>query len=302
MLAREFRAAGLPLFVDLMLGLPGSTTKSFRSDLQQCIDREVTAKIFQTEVLVNSPMNDPEYRELHQIETATAGDRMYDTRLDESSGSSRALVVSTVSFTRAEYDEMLDLRRAFRLLENFGVLRHVTRYVRHETGVLESTVVEDIRVASKDNERWPILALTLGLVPEVMVPPISWQLFIEEVRRFVVEMYGVADDAALATVLAAQLALLPTSNRTFEVELEFEHDFVSWHRAMIEAKEAGYTADWVDHVPHLRELGPGRFLVDDPNGICATGMGFRNEDDFYGDWELRSPVSRAMPAKHQVYR
>ena len=69
-LAMEFRRAGLPLFVDIMLGLPGSTTASFQNDLQQCIDREVTAKIFQTELLSNSPMNAPEYRSEQRIEVA----------------------------------------------------------------------------------------------------------------------------------------------------------------------------------------------------------------------------------------
>lgn len=113
LLAAEFRAAGLPLFVAIMLGLPGSTNVSFRNDLQQYIDREVTAKIFQTGVgHVTSQMNEPEYRDLHKIETARAADRMYDTHVDENSTSSRVLVVSTALFSRSDYDEMLDLRRA----------------------------------------------------------------------------------------------------------------------------------------------------------------------------------------------
>ena len=33
-LAREFRSPELPLFVDLMMGLPGATPASFRDDLQ----------------------------------------------------------------------------------------------------------------------------------------------------------------------------------------------------------------------------------------------------------------------------
>ena len=31
-----------------MMGLPGQTMPSFRNDLQECIDREVHAKIFPT--------------------------------------------------------------------------------------------------------------------------------------------------------------------------------------------------------------------------------------------------------------
>jgi radical SAM superfamily enzyme YgiQ (UPF0313 family) len=62
-LAAEFRANNLPLYIDLMMGLPGSTLKSFQGDLQQCIDREVFPKIHPTQLLVNSPMNEPSYRE-----------------------------------------------------------------------------------------------------------------------------------------------------------------------------------------------------------------------------------------------
>ncbi len=53
-----------------MIGLPGATPASFRDDLQDCIDREVTAKIYPTELLVNSPMNEPGYRDEHRIETS----------------------------------------------------------------------------------------------------------------------------------------------------------------------------------------------------------------------------------------
>ena len=45
-LSHEFRHAGLPLYVDLMMGFPGATDDSFRSDLQECIDREVHARVF----------------------------------------------------------------------------------------------------------------------------------------------------------------------------------------------------------------------------------------------------------------
>jgi hypothetical protein len=60
-LAVEFGKQGLPLVVELMMGLPGSTVQSFVGDLQQTIDREVNARVNPTEVLMNSPMNAPDY-------------------------------------------------------------------------------------------------------------------------------------------------------------------------------------------------------------------------------------------------
>jgi radical SAM superfamily enzyme YgiQ (UPF0313 family) len=298
-LAKEFRKGHLPLFVDLMLGLPGSTVESFREDLQQVIDREVTAKIFQTEVLVNSPMNEPGYREAHQIQSENVGGGWYRTRARDGAQKGRALVVATSSFTRSEYDEMLTLRRVFRLLENFGVLRHVSRFVRQEAGVREVDFFDQIRLAATNKpDTWPLLAFTIACVPEIMVPPASWRLFIDEVHGFLVEHIGLADDSALAAVLAVQHALLPAQERTFPHRLELPHDYAAWHAAMLEAKDGGQRDVWTDLVPRLRSFAPGELVVEDPNQVCQRGLGFRNEDDFTGDWELASPVSRVMPALH----
>lgn len=88
-----------------MMGLPGATVDSFRGDLQRSVDREVIAKIHPTQLLVNSPMNEPGYRQRHGIE-ATPG----------------SLVTSAASYTRDDYEEMRKLRRVFLLLEKFGVL------------------------------------------------------------------------------------------------------------------------------------------------------------------------------------
>jgi hypothetical protein len=301
LLANEFRTAGLPLFIDLMLGLPGSTTSSFRGDLQQCMDREVTPKIFQTEVLVNSPMNQPEYMAENEIVTAFAGEGHLSSKVVETSSSNRRLIVSTASFTRDDYDEMLDLRRLFRLVDNFGVLRQITRYARQETGRREIDIIDQLRNDARDTERWPMLALTFQLVPELMVPPMSWAPMIDEVGTYLVDVLGVARDASLDTVLRVQHALLPAPDRTFPLTLDLAHDFGAWHRAMIEAKDAGHTQDWYRHVPHLRELPAATFVVEDPVGVCRLGLGFSNEADWGGDWELESPVARAMPNRHRLY-
>ena len=68
-LAVEMRNSDLALTAELMMGLPGSTLHSFREDLQQCIDRELPARVNMTTLLVNSPMNDPEYIKKHEIKT-----------------------------------------------------------------------------------------------------------------------------------------------------------------------------------------------------------------------------------------
>jgi hypothetical protein len=283
-LSQEFRRGGLPLFVDLMMGLPGATLPSFRGDLQQSIDREVIAKIHPTQLLVNSPMNEPEYRRRHGI-TTTPG----------------AMVTSTASFSSADYAAMQQLRRAFLLLEKFGVLRHVARYVRQAAGLDEVAFLERLwNDAHAHPSRWPVLAFTLEALPALMVPPGSWRDFIDDVRRYVVDVVGVADDDALATVIAVQHALLPSRHRRFPLTLALPHDYAAWHDAVIAAKDAGHLRDWPSQVPSLGTFAPASFVVNDPYDVCSLGVGHHIESNIWGVWELDSAVSRRVAPFHSA--
>jgi hypothetical protein len=300
-LAHEFRKAKLPLFIDLMLGLPGATRTSFRNDLQGCVDREVTAKIYPTELLVNSPMNDPAYKQKFRIETSAPPmgfDSTVNTAYD--GWSKRALLVSTSSYTREDYEEMLQLREAFVLCENFAVLRQVSRYVRQELGLAEVDFYERARLDSRAApDRWPTMSFAFRVVPSLGAPPVSWRLFIDEVHDYLTSVLGVADDSALRTVLTVQHALLPARDRRFPVALELAHDYAAWHAAMEDAKDGAHRDDWPDVVPRLRDLPPATFVVEDPNQVCDRGMGYHIIDNLDADWELHSPVARPMPSEHR---
>ncbi|MBI2705690.1 MAG: B12-binding domain-containing radical SAM protein [Actinobacteria bacterium] len=281
-LAVEFRRAQLPLIVELMMGLPGATTASFRNDLQQCIDREVRARVPITELLVNSPMNEPAYRREHQITADTID------------SGNRSLVVSTATYTRDEHAEMKQLRQMFYLFENFGVLRQVARYVRHETGILEIDLYERLRrdlLATPD--QWPIMTFTIRAVPFLMVAPGSWAQMLKEIHDYVTNVVGVADDSALRTVLDVQLALLPDRSRQFPDNLSLSHDFAAWHRELVTQKDGGHRDDWPALVPPLRSFPPATLTVDDPRNVCLQGLGHNIEYELGDSWELASPVNRA---------
>jgi radical SAM superfamily enzyme YgiQ (UPF0313 family) len=280
-LAAEFRRSRLSLSVDMMLGLPGQTVASFRNDLQGCIDRGVFPRIFITELLVNSPMNEPAYRAENEIEAELTPDGM------------QRLVVATSTFTREDYEEMSQLRLFFELADVVGLLRHVAHFVRSETGAREIDFYERLRRDIRDDpERWPILAFLLRASPRLLGPPGSWHLPLVEAHRYVVEVLGLADDEALRTVLAVQRAVLPARNRPMPQTSELRHDYAVWHRTMVETRDAGHHDDWHSIVPPLRELGPGSFTVDDPDRICEFGVGSAIEGDFFGSFELRTPVER----------
>ena len=286
-LATAFRRARLPLFVDLMVGLPGQTKQSFHEDLQQCLEREVHVRIPVTELLVNSPMNDPEYRRQHQIQVEAGDGQMMKHRL---------LVVSTSSFTRRDYDEMMQVFRMFLLFEDFGALRQVGRYVRQETGIREMDLYERLRqVARTEPERWPNIALTVRGVPRYMAPPVSWRFFFDELREFLVDEVGVSDDSALDTVLTAQHALLPACGRRFPVILQLDHDYAAWYRAMFDAKDSGHREDWHATVSPLRTFPPAAFFVEDPEQKSTRALGVFIETHGMGaNWELHSPVERPL--------
>src|SRR5262249_51641157 len=156
------------------------------------------------------------------------------------------------------------------LLEKFGVLRHVARYVRQEVGIREVDFFERLWHDSRsDRVRWAVTAFTLEAVPGLMVPPGSRQLVLNEIRRSLTDGVGVRDDDALSTVIAVQHALLPARDRRFPETVALAHDYAAWHAAVVAAKDGGHHRDWPEVVPPLRQFPPGTITVDDPYEVCV---------------------------------
>ena len=208
------------------------------------------------------------------------------------------LLVSTKTLSRAQRDEAVRLRSLFLLFENFGALRQVSRYVHQETGLGEVAFYERLRLdTERDPERWPMLRLLAAAVPTIMSAPGSWGLVIDELRAYLVEAIGVVADEALDTVLAVQLALLPSVDRVLPVTLQLPHDYAAWYQAMIEVKESALRDEWTRIVPRLRELPPGTFAIADPDDGVRRSIGGNIELHGFGlNWEYESPVRRAFAA------
>lgn len=286
-LTEEFRKLGLPLAVDLMLGLPGSTVDALAADLQKCIDGELTARIYPTVVLPNSPMNSPEYRAENRIRVDASG-----------------IVVEAASFDDADYASMLRLRRIYRTCDHFGVLRHVARWAQHDCGIPAVDLYRAIDEAvSSQPTAWPNLHWMARHFAHFTVPPPDWDGFLDEARRLLVGRFDVAESPELTTVLAVQRAHLPSPRAEFPRRVELDHDYVGWFDSI-------YSSERADH-PHrlLGEFGRGVLVVDDPRGICASDLSAHmrlhphpdvdsvmlNEFWIADDWELASPVMRRIP-------
>jgi hypothetical protein len=181
--------------------------------------------------------------------------------------------------------------------ENFGVLRHVARYFRHETGQREVDLYEQLRrAAAAEPWRWPAVSFLVDSSHSVMASPGSWRVLLDEVHAYLVEDAGLEDDAALATVLDVQHALLPSPDREFPHTLELAHDYIQWHQAMMDAKFG--EEDWTGQVPHLRDLPRGTLTVDDPLELCHRLLGSRLEAAWFDSWELDSPIARPGVLMH----
>jgi radical SAM superfamily enzyme YgiQ (UPF0313 family) len=277
-LAAEFRRAKLPLAVEIMIGLPGATVAAFRNDLQECTNRDVRVMLNTTTLLPNSPMNAPEYRAEHGI-VAMPGE----------------MLTETASYTREEWEHMNDLKMAYYLLDSYGLMRYVARYVRRETGMGEVDFYVAVLGEVKQNpQKWPVMADILSTLESYMAPPGSWALYMREVRKFLVEFMKLPEDSALETVLAVQHAHLPAADRSFPFSLELEHDFAAWWDTLLVAREEGHREDWEKHTPRLADFGPAALTIDDPNGVCITEIGKPLSYLLYSlrSWELDSPVAR----------
>ena len=284
-LANEMRNSNLQLTVELMMGLPGATLESFISDLQQCIDRDIPARINHTTMLVNSPMNSPDYREEHQIETST-----------ELGPGKMPVLVSTKTYTRDDLDKMLAFKQLYLLLDNFGVMRVTAQFVRHQVGMTEMQFYQTLLTnAGPDNRQhvWPMLNILVNYGHDLMAAPYSWALVYAELRKFLIKECGLADDSGLDAVLTVQHAIMPTHGRQFPYVVELPHDVVAWHTQILAAKAAGHWGDWQSIVPPLESFGPKRFDVNDVNGSATNLLGCSTIMAAAGaNWDMDSGIER----------
>lgn len=278
-LAETFRAMSIPMMTDLIIGLPGSSIRSFKHDLQFCFDREITPRVFPLLMLPNSPMNAPEYREKYQIRCNEKGQ-----------------VVSTSTFDEADLRRMEHLRLIFRGGDHYGVLRHLFQYVQWDHGVSASDLSDaiDLAITGRGN-RYPLVAFFGRLFDLYTMPPVAWEPFYDEIIQILQETFGIEVDSALRSIVDLHLALAPQRGRVFPTVVRLEHDFVSYRTDHLAGAEAR----------PLSSYGPAQISVDDPGQVCSQRiiknitLGDRQlefENLFWNglDWEMSSPLARRM--------
>ncbi len=289
-LAIEYQKAGLAVSTEYIIGLPGSTVDSVAGDLQGATDREIHVRANPLELLVNSPMNEPAYRDRFAVESAPM-----------QRDPNRKLVVSSSSHSRADLDAMWELSRFFFFAENSGRLRYLARWMRQATGILEIDLYRSMMDAASSRPRdFPLLLWAQEHVGIVGVPPLSWSHYYSEVVRFLVDEHGVPDGSEVRTLEAVHLLLTPDRDRTFPESIDLAHDVGSWFRGIRAAKEVD-PLTWAVTAAPLGSFGPARFTVDDPDATSAKVVGRGTLYDMEKlTGELSSPLARDLARRTHI--
>jgi len=252
-----FRKLDQNLCSDILVGLPGGTVSSIRSDLQFCFDNRISVTCYPVYVLPNTPMAEEEYQGRYRIEVDRDG-----------------FIVSTSTFSRSDREEMNRLVTAFQLFVLFGVLKYVLWYLQLDHGLEATRVIHDLsRFLMKEGEierpeppAYRAIRSLLGELENSNLPPSvgDWGPFYHEVCDYVHDKYGIPVDSGFKAALAAQAAVMPVVGRELPMTISLEHDFPAFYRERV-IDNGGSTAG-----QRLSEYHPADLSVDDPNLICEN--------------------------------
>ena len=294
-LAADLRRRGLPLTGDLLIGLPGQTYDAYRADLQFFLDHQISPRSWSLRALPNAPLNDPDYRARYAIETGP--DR---------------IVTSTSTMSGEDRRRMLALRKVQVIADQYGVLAHVLRFAQWDRLIPMTEVLDHlVDVLEETPGRFPLLTWVFSYFDLHPTAPVGWRAFYAEVGRLLAEDHGLDPAASdLATVLAVQVALMPTPGRRFPETFALAHDYAAYHRdatagLYATGRASGPSRPLATHPP--AELT----VTGDPLDLCRGGLRFggdsRDESMLGQFWlgvgsshELLSPLTRVSPASRSL--
>ena len=156
-LQRRFNDLDVPVYTEMILGLPGETYESWRDGIQQILEAGLKNQLFvyQCEVYPNTEMGDPDYRRRFGIQTLR-------TELREIHGSirnqgwvteSQDIIVASQSMSNADWRRMTKLATMTMLLHSmklgFYVLGWLSdRYDLPHVGLIEFMSEQRLRLDS----------------------------------------------------------------------------------------------------------------------------------------------------------
>ena len=245
-LQRKYNRENIPVYTELILGLPGETYESFRDGIEDILGAGIKNQLFVyfCQVYPNTELNDAAYREKFHMETVRV-------QLNEIHAAVRPatmvseyeeIIVATSSMSRADWKKTAVLSWTMQLLHGLKLGFHVLAYladrygIRH-TAVMEHAMEDALRPGSKGVINDEILrffdiadSVLLGYARAQVLEefsPIYWDVeegaylriimrkeqFCRELHALVSEFMSIkgipADQEELGEVMAFQQALIP---------------------------------------------------------------------------------------------
>ena len=261
-LANAFVQKGLPLYYNVMLGLPGATTKSFKADLRYFFDQPGTVGIHHTVMTPNAPMSNPSYI------------RKYGLKADKD-----GFVEATSTMSEQEMKEMKSLTSFYNAVHpfQFNLLQYMLLYLRYDCGydVVEIlhklgndlSIKNDyplLTLIAEDNSPWRVANTVKIFV--ALSNGNSWDSLHREFFTWAQKNLRICDAVAFEQAMFAQAAVMPAVNRVYPYTVGLSHDVTAWHRDILNScsKQLGYytAAEFVVTEPRLPYPKPTRDHVE----------------------------------------
>ena len=253
-LRNTFAARNLPLNVELIMALPGSTIEAFKRDLAYHFDLPIEVSVNHCIVLTNSPMADPIYRREHRIECDDEG-----------------RVTQTATMSSADIKRAPVICRVFYGVHRFGILRYLFRWLQWEKGINPLDVMDDLVREPPGDAEYPLLAAmvhdahigtpfdlatALAAFRDMMRKGSSWTALSSQFISWVYGRCPLPEDKAFNDLGLVQGLVMPSAGRLFPHYVTMRNDVVSWY------------SEWQDGKGSpLSTYGPGVLKVDDPNAL-----------------------------------
>jgi radical SAM superfamily enzyme YgiQ (UPF0313 family) len=308
-LQAEFNDLELPLDTHLMLGLPGSTMESFKDDLRHYFFKDINVRVFNTVLLVNSPMADPVYKSKFKIETDESG-----------------TIVSTSTMSRNELRLAEKLARMYRCAHDYGMLRYFLTFLCWDykidpieflfqmlldfSGMTDFDTSDMNHLNSLCNYEVPLQSALMNFrhTPDDLDPlntaasPLTliqathidfrenlrvrgeWHEFYDQIMVYCERRYSLTNTSDVQSCLAVQEALMPNLTRQYPFSVDIRNDFSTYYINM--SKDAS------DSGPSLSDYENSSFVVDDPMLLSQTGS-FRQDWSLTDIWQLPSKLPGA---------
>lgn len=275
-LRNEFLRRGLPLSVQLMIGLPGATLRAMEDDLQFYFDTLMEIQQFRTVMLPNSPMAEPAYRETHRIVARDDG-----------------LITSTATMSEHDFHLATLVARQFFTIHHLGLIRYPLVFLQYAHGIRALDVMHAL---AEDEpmlrERFPLLAeipCTKGYLFDLTAPHQAfldrcraenlWPRLHDELIEWVCERWGISRTAEWDLIAKTQEAVMPSAGRVFPCTVKLEHDVVRWY---VDARAGEARA--------LSSYPPVEIAVEDPLDVSTRQYSEHRATRLH--FELASPLAR----------